>query len=122
MAYLFGWLVTSTLALFALPVAKAAVFGLIILIVTQIGMGVVMLPFGLFLGLFERDMNKRKQVVDKSFMPLQFVTFLIVVYLAYRYSPLLPISVVGGYSHWYFSYRHQERRYKDFITEAKQDK
>lgn len=115
MAYLITWLLTSTLALLALPMGKAAIFGLIILGISQLGVGILMLPFGLLLGLFEKDVIKRGKIIDKYFMLFQFFSFLFVAYFAYQYSPLLPIAVVAGYLYWYFSYKYQEKKYKQSL-------
>lgn len=113
MAYLVGWLITTILALITLPFLKATIFGLIMLVVTQIGAGVVMLPFGFGLSIFEKDVLRRRKIIDKYFILFQFIACLIVMYFSYLYSTLLPISVIGGYLHWYYSYKYQEKKYKE---------
>lgn len=112
MAFLVSWLVTTILGMIALPFPKAALFGVLILLLTLIGQGVVMLPLSIVLSIFVRDLIKRKKIIDSFFMPFQFLAFLIVLYFAYKYNQLLVFGVIGGYLHWYFSYKHQEKQYK----------
>lgn len=112
MSYIFSWLISFLLALIALPIKESIIFGLIMIVVTQFAIGFLLIPFGLILGLFEKDIGKRGNIINKSFMPLQFVTFLYVVYKYYSYLPLLTIAVCGSYIYWYFTYKHHEKAHK----------
>lgn len=116
MAYLVNIIVSTLLALLALSLPEAIVFGIIMLIVSHFAGIVFMLPLGIILGILEKDMLKRKQIVDKLFMPMKFIEFLVVSFFAYRYSTLLPIAVAGSFMHWYHSYKYQEKKLSQHIS------